>query len=418
MMNIVLALFFSIYIIVPIYLYRSKYNYKLQNITFNFITFVIGSLFLYDFAKLYKVSYSVVNKYTIIVCIGIVISVICTIVTYRKFVRSKQDFNFKALENILYNKNIEVISTIILIIGYLFLVFSFYKMGFIPLLTNDINAKYMSGEFRDTYISVAQYFRIALIIIPEATYLICVSKYLKYKKITPQSFVITFLSFIILMLTNRRGIAGIVLVQYIFMILLITRNSRKKTIILILINLFYIAAIIYNPVRLLISTGSINFIDSILNSVPDIADNLALFDRIEKTQIFSYGRTLFGGLIPFKYEWNPANYSLLLLAGSTDVPSGGIRFIEAVYSYSFIGIYGFPFIIAIKGILNGIMIYLNQLMENKNLQDKVTYSVIYSYGLILIPVLLNLDIDSVLTVLLLLGILILSNILKKYFKYE
>lgn len=416
-MNILLGVVFLINILIPVFLFRSVYNYKLQNIAFSIITFVFSSFYLYDLAKVNKISNDIVREFTMIILIGTIVLNIFMIITFKFLKKKKYKFGIEKFLVVFKNKNLEKFLVLTIILGYLLLGFAFYKMGFIPILEDDPNAKYMTGSFRDSYISVAQYFRLALIIIPQSTFLYNIVSYINRKKITICSILVTMISFLLLMLTNRRGVAGIILVQYAFMLIMIIKNKKIKISLLFFINLFYVFGILFNPIRLVIM-GDYSFspLGLIFDSVPDISDNLMIFNKLKMNEFFSYGRTIFGGLIPYKYPWNPANYSLILLTGSSDVASGGIRFIESIYAYSFGGMILFFPVLIIKGIINGVMLFINSFIENNSIEEKLIYSSIYLYGALIISNILYLDLDILVNVILFYGVLIMPLILKNFIK--
>jgi len=90
----------------------------------------------------------------------------------------------------------------------------------------------------------------------------------------------------------------------------------------------------------------------------DITDQLNFLDFFNRNPLWTYGRTVFGGLVPSHYEWNPAVYTLKVVNPGedlSDIVSGGLRLPAPIWGYvsfQWIGVVVFCFLSGfIKGLL-------------------------------------------------------------------
>lgn len=67
---------------------------------------------------------------------------------------------------------------------------------------------------------------------------------------------------------------GGILVEYIFAYMLINKRKKVKYFMLLIMNMIYLAGILYNPVMMYIRYGtSINMYNILMYSIPDMFDN-------------------------------------------------------------------------------------------------------------------------------------------------
>jgi len=98
-------------------------------------------------------------------------------------------------------------------------------------------------------------------------------------------------------------------------------------------------------------------ISRIVSGTPDIPDQLKFLDMFESNGSWTFGRTFFGGLVPYQYYWNPSIWTLTVLDGGyTDISktvSGGLRLPVSIWGYTAFGYLGAAIIPFFSGLVRG-----------------------------------------------------------------
>jgi len=246
---------------------------------------------------------------------------------------------------------------------------AYSQMGFVPMLVAEEDralAKYMAGEFQWLYRDVAVYFRGGLVLAQAVTiwamFAIFYEERARYKLIN----VFAVLTMILLAATTlRRGSVPGVLFLSLLIALSLFDAGRLKIIFVILGYLIFVffGAALFNS---LVFSGSLGHLGAtlleFLKTAPDAKDLVAFWDRFNFwDRPYSYGRTFFGGMIPYHYEWNPSVYSKWVISGygsDVNVASGGLRLPPAVkgfYSFYWVGVLASA---ALNGAIRGALINL------------------------------------------------------------
>jgi hypothetical protein len=79
------------------------------------------------------------------------------------------------------------------------------------------------------------------------------------------------------------------------------------------------------------------------SGAPDLRDQLTLLTDFLGTDAYTYGRTIFGGLIPGNYRWNPSVWTLTFSDVGADISemvTGGLRLSPALWGYANFGWFG------------------------------------------------------------------------------
>jgi hypothetical protein len=226
----------------------------------------------------------------------------------------------------------------------IFYIYSYSKMGFIPLMADDwMMAKYFGGEYQETYRGVAHFFRTALNLYSITTPFLIIYLFSGKNKLF-KSFVFILLVMImsLTLLTMRRGNLAEPLILMTLLFSVYYKNG--KYLIFTICCYFLIFALGSSANELIYYfQGESNTIDIsvILTGVPDITDLLWFWDRfIYDKYDFSYGKTIYGGLIPYHYDWNPAVLTKLVIGADKTVGSGGFRIpfqVEGYYTFGVVG---------------------------------------------------------------------------------
>lgn len=254
---------------------------------------------------------------------------------------------------------------IALIVGLSLMIISFVGMGFIPLFADDpLTAKFFRGEYKAAYDRVSIIYRLAWVILPT---LIGVGLYLSFRRTLAMRWrVVTTIVIVLLFLTlSRTSIA-----QGVLLLVVLGLVWRKHTLFAIAVivasyvagALFYRVLAMFGPDVLGTQGTSRSILSEIGATVPDVTDALGFWDRwIRAGQPLTDGRTLWGGLIPGNYPWNPSVWSITLGNPNVDitaVASGGLRLPAPAWGYLNFGYPGAVIIPFIAGLASGIILVM------------------------------------------------------------
>ncbi len=214
--------------------------------------------------------------------------------------------------------------------------YAYLGMGFIPAFTeNPLTAKYMAGDYFDRYEAYAAYYRLAIVLYGvTCPFLIIAFLALKGPK---RYLVLIWLLpiFVLTLFTLRRA----VLAEPILLTLLICSVWYRGGRYVGLMALFYLALFCFGSaandvIYYLIGLREEIDLIAIVKGAPDVAD-LTWFWLAwhESGAEHSLGRTVFGGLVPYHYEWNPAVVTKLVIGAETTTNSGGFRLPPLVWGF-------------------------------------------------------------------------------------
>lgn len=380
MFTIIYILFFIIRWIIPWIIWPNKRNIlSITSLPILVLTYIIGSIYYVNREKTLLNITVTDNTIKIISCVFILSTLTWVIGFFLSYVKENKSTNSIAVNFYKIKNNIEFGSLqkkiyFILFIGIIFIYYSFYKMTFIPLFAeNPFQAKYMSGDYQILYKSVAQYYRIGLnclsFVLLFSVYFFLVkdnkNKRLKY-------LIISIVAFITLSLTLRRSISvnNILLVLVFFVTFY--RGKKAYCLLLFLIFLIYPFGSAFNDIFSYLQgeIPQLNLI-SILYGLPDVSDQLSFMEVYLNNPVHTYGRTIFGGLIPYHYKWNPATFSLEVLAGDSNVASGGLRLPNELWGYISFGYLGAIVFGLIQGYLTGIVFKTQFILLSKTKDNKI-----------------------------------------------
>ncbi|MEK9495813.1 O-antigen polymerase [Photorhabdus sp. P32] len=236
---------------------------------------------------------------------------------------------------------------IILLFACFLMIISYISMGFTPMFASDpLAAKFFRGEYQETYQRVAIFFRIGNSIIPvflPLAILLIIDKF-DYKL----SFVV-LLGFICIALSLQRGFIGFSILTPV----LIYAAYKSRFIFCIVFSVYIFIYVFGAALWWLLGfaySDADSFLEGAMAGAPDVPDQLNFLSRFVVDNIFTYGKTFIGGLIPFGYEWNPSVYSLKILNGVDDISqitSGGLRlpvYMWGYVSFSWVGVVVLSFI--------------------------------------------------------------------------
>jgi hypothetical protein len=340
----------------------SRYNIMAHlNLGFIFIAYFVPAIILHD-----QDDYAsdTVSLYTWILFTGAVSYVIGL---YGGFVLKPlrmANFSFITLNTDVYKTRIVKITKIFLLAGIFGLCLGYMLMGFVPAFAADpVSAKFFRGVYQvPFYVSIV--YLSSFFILTTVTPIAIIVWYSNKKN---KLFLIgAIIAVILMMVSLSRGPAfsGVVLAVAIIM----SFKSRRTFIMLIMLlfGLYLFSSVFYFIVGVR-DYGEVsgNFKDDhifwriVSGGTVDVTDQLNFLDFFDKDPIWTYGRTVLGGLIPSHYEWNPAVFTLKVTNPGKDVTtlvSGGLRLPAPIWGYVSFQWIGVVLFCSLSGFIKGTLL--------------------------------------------------------------
>ena len=107
-------------------------------------------------------------------------------------------------------------------------------------------------------------------------------------------------------------------------------------------------------------------LDAIIKGLSDIHDILWFVDAYHKAgPPPTMGMTVFGGLVPYDFRWNPGNYTKWIIGADLNTGSGGFRLPMSLWGYDAFGYAGLVLWSAVDGFAIVIQAFLFRLVVEK-----------------------------------------------------
>jgi oligosaccharide repeat unit polymerase len=335
-----ILIFFSctIFMCGAFFVWPSRYNVTVfLNLGFVFLAYFIPAVILRDQEDFPE---PLVSLYTTILVVG---ASSYLIGMYAGFVLKplKTSFSFDVLSVEKYEARIVYITKVFITCGICGIVIGFIMMGYVPMFAADpLAAKFFRNQYQ----------------VPFYTSIIFRSSFYVLSTITPISLmcwwtdkknvfliVATMAAVGLMMLSLARGPAftGIL---YALMIILCFKSRLSFVIAIVLLVVIYSSSSVFYYLIGVKDIASLanNFKDDHIlwrvmsSGTTDIMEQLDFLDHFQDNPIWTYGRTIYGGLIPSPYEWNPSVYTLRVLIPGEDVTTlitGGVRLPAPIWGY-------------------------------------------------------------------------------------
>jgi hypothetical protein len=296
----------------------------------------------------------IVTFYTTIITIGAIAYVIGNVYGFIHGRGLRTSFSFDVMDAESYEIRAIKLTKNLMTIGVVGLVLSYMVMGFVPMFAeNPIAAKLFRGPYQAPYSRVSIVYRASFYIVATIMPIACIIWY-RYKS---RQFLFLILAVLVLMavsLQRSGAFMGIVLAFAIVMSI----KSKTHFIILmvILITVFVFSAFFYYLIGINSYRDDLNVWQIISAGTPDISDHLDFLAHFDQNPVWTYGRTIYGGLIPGHYQWNPAVYTLTMVnpgADINEIGSGGLRLPLPVWGYVAFGYPGAILFSLLTGVLGG-----------------------------------------------------------------
>ncbi|WP_129715965.1 hypothetical protein [Pedobacter sp. SYP-B3415] len=305
---------------------------------------------------------SVVALYVSVLLLGAVCYLPFFILGFAMAKGKTSKFTFDVLPEAVFEKRTVKLTQFLMLAGIAGLAISYAGMGFIPMFAKDpIAAKLFRAQYQAPYLRVAVLFRSSFYILATIMPIACIIWY----KFRSGYFLLLVLAALVLMsfsLVRAGSFGGVVFAITIVMSL----KSRKHFIILMfgIIGIFIMSSFFYYIIGVRTFTSNDNFWKILAAGSSDIQDQFEFLVKFEDNPVFTYGRTIYGGLIPGHYKWNPSVYTLSIIAPTEDinqVGSGGIRLPLPLWGYVSFKWIGVVLFCVSTGFLNG---YFLRILKN------------------------------------------------------
>jgi hypothetical protein len=356
MIGIILFICLTIQAVGTYFVWPSRYNIGCHmNLGFIFVAYFVPLIVL-DYSNGF--TGEIINLYALILIIGTAFYLIGLVIG-NNLPLIKINYLFHYLPNDHYAKKVISITKKSIIAGIVGMIISFAVMGYIPALTSDpLMAKFFKGPYHNSYIRIAVLYRLSFFLLQTMMPIMIIVWYKERKLI---NLLLVILPIVLLTLTLARGAAfnGILL----GLAIICAYRSRLLifiyTLFLIFVYVigsmsFYLVGIIFGIDTLINILPDGSVWQLIASGSPDVNDQLTFLTSFNAHSVYTSGRTIFGGLVPGSYAWNPSIYTLSVInpgADVTTIASGGLRLPVPVWGYVSFGWIG----VVVFSILSGII---------------------------------------------------------------
>ncbi len=237
-------------------------------------------------------------------------------------------------------------------------------MGFVPMFAKDpLAAKQFKDQYFAPYHRADYLFRGSFSILIAVIPLLLVIWWLRRGRPQPLALAASAVGLITMSLARQSSAMGVLT----FLGILGAKSKRGTWLFIFICAVIYpIGSAAYLLLGLLtgrVAFGSVYNMSSLANIVssgaPDIHDQLTFLSGFSRLNTFTYGKTMFGGLIPGNYMWNPSVWTLTynnVGAGISHLVSGGLRFTTALWGYCNFGWVGVLIIPFFSGVISGSLV--------------------------------------------------------------
>ena len=362
MQGILIFLCSSVFACGTYLVWPSRYNVMAHlNLGFAFIAYFVPAIILQDH-KDYPAA--TVDLYVTIMLVGALSFIGGLFSGFTLKPLHLANFSFSYLNTDVYKKRIIDITRLLLFTGVVGLCIGYLLMGFVPAFAADpVSAKFFRGVYQvPFYVSIV--YLSSFFILTTVTPIAIVIWYTNRRK---NLFLFGAIAAVILMavsLSRGPAFSGVVLA---IAILMSFKNVRSfMWLIVLLFSLYFASSAFYFVIGVRdLTEVSSSFKDDhvfwrVLSAgTVDITDQLTFMDFFNRNPLWTYGRTVIGGLIPSHYDWNPAIFTLKVTHPGEDpttLISGGLRLPAPIWGYvsfQWIGVVLFCFL---SGFIKGIFL--------------------------------------------------------------
>ncbi|GAB2700880.1 hypothetical protein GCM10027037_27300 [Mucilaginibacter koreensis] len=360
-------------------LWPSRYN-ALQHLSVGgaFVSIVVPTMILY-IQDYYPAD--IVHLYTQILVLGTVAFLAGMFLGYILGQGLTTRFSFDVMGVEAYEKRVTNITTNMMMAGVIGLIISYAVMGFIPMFAEDpISAKLFRGQYQAPYSRVASLYRASFFILSTIMPIACIIWY-RFRHKMLLLYIVSALVLMAMSLARSGAFTGVMIAFAIIM----SFKSRWHFAILmvVLIGVFVLSSFFYYLVGIREYTGEKNIWQIITAGTPDVPDQLDFLSFFEESPQWTYGRTMYGGLIPGHYKWNPAVFTLVTVNPGkdiNDIGSGGLRLPLPMWGYVSFEWVGVILFSLFTGIFTGLFIRITKNLFRKYESIIIRTVVLIAFG--------------------------------------
>lgn len=249
--------------------------------------------------------------------------------------------------------------------GIIGMVLSFAALGFVPLFADDpLAAKFLRGPYESSSAVVSMLYRTSYYTLSALVPVVLMLAFL-----TRDSRYIVLSAGALAMLLGAGNRSQAFLGLLICVGLLAAQRTSWSVAYRLFVAIgypllgatfFFIMASLFGNASFL-NEGSENITsiwDQVATGTPDVSDQLNFLQKFELWGELTNGLTFVGGLVPFRFEWNPSVWSLSIIVPNRDaseVISGGVRLGVAMSGYTAFGWIGVVLVPLVSGTVLGIV---------------------------------------------------------------
>lgn len=249
------------------------------------------------------------------------------------------------------------------LMGISLVILGFYLFDYIPLLAdNPIAAKYGANEYVDAYKRGVVPYRLGLFLLIFITPFLIFNVYLRFSFV---SATLLFLVVVLAVLSMRRGSFGFPILFSMFAIFAVYKKGVFLPFyILLFVGLFFFAASLHAILMIYLGRFDAVTIKTLVYGMPDVKDLIWFYSAFERRELdYALGRTIYGGLIPNHYTYNPGVFTKLVIGGTSYEASGGFRLPHFTWGYVNFSYIGSVFYGLVQGITIGFLVYWSKMLK-------------------------------------------------------
>jgi hypothetical protein len=271
------------------------------------------------------------------------------------------------------------------IVAVMGMIVAYLIMGFVPMFAEDpFSAKQFKNEYFEPYYRAAYLFRGSFSLLLVAIPLLFTVWWIDRRT---KPLLVALLAVLLITVSLARQSSAMGLITFIGFIAARSQRGSRWFLVLTAIvfplgSAGYLLLGLLTGVESLTSIYSLDSVaDIVASGAPDIYDQLTFLSGFQDVNSFTYGRTIFGGLVPGNYMWNPSVWSITydnLGADISAMVTGGLRFSTALWGFCNFGWVGVVLIPFASGLINGTLIAsLRRLPMNQSLMCSALVLTIY-----------------------------------------
>ncbi|OOQ59465.1 hypothetical protein [Mucilaginibacter pedocola] len=307
------------------------------NVSFIFLAYFIPAIVLNE-QEDYQAD--IVSLYVILLTVGAACYVAGLFLGFKiKAVKTNFSFEILPLEN--YEARVARVTKIFITVGICGMVTGYMMMGFVPMFAADpLAAKFFRNQYQVPFYTSIIYLTSFFIL----SSIIPIAFMVWYKNKAKVYFLFATITAIVLLAMSLARGSAFTGILYAILIIMSFRSRTSFAVALIFLvfiysfsSVFYFIIGVRDITDLTAGAKTDHMFWRVLSSgTVDVTDQLSFLQNFESSPIWTYGRTIYGGLIPSHYEWNPAVYTLKVMNPNEDVTtliSGGLRLPAPIWGY-------------------------------------------------------------------------------------